>query len=153
MPGENVKDKLSPVDNAGVHNLLNIALLRGCEIVVKQQEVCRDGGRSPGNLFKLSAPDQGGGIGTIPTLKKLSRDFSSRACSQSAQLIQRFLCTELRNPGCFRERQRGGIACGLRGCCERAFRSFGSRARAILQPDKKGALLGDAIRRRLPVAV
>ncbi len=42
MPGENVKDKLSPVDNAGVHNLLNIALLRGCEIVVKQQEICRD---------------------------------------------------------------------------------------------------------------
>ena len=132
MPGENVKDKLRPIDDTGIHNLLNIALLRGCEIVVKQQEICRDGGRSPGNLFKLSAPDQGGGIGTIATLKKLSHDFSSRACSQSAQLIQRFLCTELRNPGCFRERQRGGVASSLSGSRERAFHSFGSRARAIL---------------------
>ena len=41
MPGENIEDELSAINHPRIDDFFDIALLRGGEIVIKEQEICR----------------------------------------------------------------------------------------------------------------
>ena len=95
MAGKNVQDELCAVDHTGLDHLLDIALLRGRQIVIEKDEIRRDGGCGSGNLLKLSPPDQRGRIGSIAALKELANHLGAGAHRQCAQLVERLFRTEL----------------------------------------------------------
>src|ERR1700676_4595519 len=61
-PGEYVEDQLRAVENFAVERALEIALLRGREIGIKQDDIEVLGRNNAAQLFQFSRSDQGGGI-------------------------------------------------------------------------------------------
>ena len=96
VAGKNVQDELCAVDHTCLDHLLDIALLRGRQIVIEKDQIRRYGSRGSGNLLKLAPPDQRGRIGSIAALKKLANHLGAGARRQRAQLVERLFRTELR---------------------------------------------------------
>ena len=123
---ENVEDQLSAVDHAGVDQFLDVALLRSREVVIEQQQIGGDRSGGARDLFQLAASDQGGRIGTVAMLQKLSDDLGAGTDRQRAQLGQRLFGAELGDVRGLRRQLCGGtVASSLGGRGQRTAPSRG----------------------------
>ena len=95
MLGENIENQLCAIDDAGADGTLNIALLGGREIVVKEDDVGGNGCGCAGDFLQFSLADQRGRIGAVTMLHELARDFGARAEGEGAKFVERFLGTEV----------------------------------------------------------
>ena len=90
VAGEDVEDKLGPVENARIEFTFQVALLRGRELVIEDNQVGRGGGHGAFQLFQFAAADERGGIGLLAALQDLAGDTGAGAGGQFAQLGHRF---------------------------------------------------------------
>ena len=106
--GKNVEDELSAIDHANVDHPLDVALLRGGEIVVEEQKI--GGNRSGGarDLFQFAAADQSGRVRAVAALQEFSGNFGAGAPGQGAEFVKRFFRAELRNAGGFGDFRSAG---------------------------------------------
>ena len=74
---------------------LDVALLRGREVVIEEDNVGGGRSRGAGNLFQLAFADQGSGIGAVAMLHEFARDLGPGAGSERAQLVERLLGAEV----------------------------------------------------------
>jgi hypothetical protein len=96
VPREDIEDQLGAINNAGVNNALDIALLRRREIVVEQNNVGGNRGRRARDLFELSFADQCGRVGSVLALGKFSGNLRARARGQRPEFVKRFFGAEVR---------------------------------------------------------
>src|SRR5260370_446575 len=103
---------LRAIDDARVDHALNIALLRRREVVIEQNHIRGNRGRSARNFLQLAFADQRGRIQPIAALCKFAGDLRARARGQRPQLVERFRGAEIR--GIRRQgRGRGGHTSGV----------------------------------------
>ena len=69
MLGEDVEDQRDAIDDVAREQLLEVALLRGRELVVEHHEVDVERFRELAQLFRLARTDVGGGIGSVAPLE------------------------------------------------------------------------------------
>src|ERR1041384_5681325 len=117
-----------------MHHILNVALLRGGQIVVEQQEVRSNGSSRSCDFFELAAANESCRIRTVSPRQHFAGDFGPCAKRQIAQYVEGLLSAELwgrRNPFYFRAIARG-LRCGG---------ELPRRAAGILQADQERAFL------------
>ena len=88
--GEDVEDQLCAVDDLGVERLFQIALLRGCELVIRDHEVSRQRLHHGRQLLDLAGSDQRSSVGHGPGLRYTLDDIGIGAQRESRELIQGF---------------------------------------------------------------
>ena len=107
VTGKDIQDQLGAVDHPRVHYLLDVALLGGREIVIKQQKIRRHRSRCSCNFLELSLADKCGRVGLVLVLQKFPGDLSAGADGQGMQFFQRFFGAELRGTWSLRRRCEG----------------------------------------------
>ena len=90
-PGENIEDDLGTVDDLQVENLLEIAKLRGSEVVVKDHQIRACRVRLRANFMHLAASQKRGRIGIGRALQRRSHHLGSGADSKFLQFPQGIL--------------------------------------------------------------
>src|SRR3954471_5188084 len=88
--GEDVEDELRAVDHSDIDYFFDIALLRGGEVVVKQNQIGRHGGYRCCNLRQLPASDQRRRVRTVTVLQEVADNFGARTSSKSLEFVERF---------------------------------------------------------------
>ena len=96
MRRKNIKDQLRSINYPGIDQLFDISLLRGGEIVIKQNEISSRGSCRPSNFLQLALTDQGCRIWPVAMLKNIAHDLRPRADCEIAQFVQRLFSAELR---------------------------------------------------------
>jgi hypothetical protein len=148
MPRKNVEDELRAVNNARLHDILNISLLRRGKIVVEENELRLHRSGSPAYLLQLAFADQSCGIGPITALEEFTGDFRSRTFCERAQFVQRLLGAELRHGRRFRSSgdTGGSVTRSLCSRCAGALDRFLARhcrcTLPIFQAHQEGAFRG-----------
>src|ERR1035441_453354 len=88
--GKDVQNELGAVDDLGVYQLLEVALLGGREVVVEDHHVGAaesDGGR---DLFHFATANEGGGVRSRTRLIHFFDNPGSRAGGQFGQFLEGF---------------------------------------------------------------
>ena len=125
---KNIEDQLGAVDHPGVDQLFDVALLRSGEIVIEQKQIGGDRSGGARDLLQLAASDQGGRVGTVAVLQKLSDDFRAGTHRQRTQLGQRLFGAELGDVrGLGRQLGGGSVASRLGGGGQRTAPGLGRR--------------------------
>ena len=79
VAGEDVEDQLRPVEHAARQRSLEVAQLRGRQVVIEKDQV-RVGGRGDsGDLLHLAGADERCGVGARAPLQELCRHFAAGA--------------------------------------------------------------------------
>jgi len=139
---EYVENELGAIEDASVHDALDIALLRRREIVIEENQV---GGNRCGrarNFFQLALADERCGIGAVTMLHEFAGNFGSGAGSKRAQFIQGLLGTEIGRTAAPAGGDAGGVVTSRLGSgSDGGPDGFGSAAsRAELHAYEKRAL-------------
>ena len=136
--GEDVEDKLRAVDHSDIDYLFDIALLRGGEVVVKQNQIGRHGGYRCCNLRQLPASDQRRRVRTVSVLQEVADNFGARTSSQSLEFVERFFGGKFRDVRGRRRTPHCTVASSLRSTRNSTLGR--SSSEAIIQSDEKGPL-------------
>jgi hypothetical protein len=91
VAGKDVEDQLGSVENAAGKRRLEVAELRGRQVVIEEHQVGFDGGRYAGDFLDLAGANEGSRIGLGAPLHQFGRDHTTSACNQFAKLGERFL--------------------------------------------------------------
>jgi hypothetical protein len=135
VPSKNIEDELRAINHALMQDAFDVALLRGRQVVVEENQIGFRRSGCFGNLLELAAPDQRGRIRTVAPLQQFADDDRACASGQRVQFIERLFRAELRDAGRFRSRCDAGrgIARCLRSCRNRFLRGV-ARAHAVIEP-------------------
>ena len=104
VAGKDVEDQLRPVEHAARQRGLKVAQLRGCKVVVEENQVGVGGCGDAGNLLHLAGTDERCGIGARAALQHLGGNLPARAQQQFAKFGERFLGIETGEPRARRHR-------------------------------------------------
>ena len=86
--GEDVEDQRDAVDDVAREQLLEVALLRGRELVVEDHEVDVERVRELAQLLGLARADVGRGIGTVAPLEHELDRFGARGVDEQRELVE-----------------------------------------------------------------
>ena len=86
--GEDVEDHRGAVDRRPPEQLLQVAMLRGRQLVVEDDGVRVEAAAQLGDLLGFAAPDEGGRVGGITTLHDAADDIGTGAVDQLGQFVQ-----------------------------------------------------------------
>ena len=114
VAGKDVEDDLGAVENAKLERGLQVAQLRGREIVVEKDQVSLRGGGNACDFLHFTRANERGRIGTVTALQKLGGNLGTGAGHQLAELGQRLFSVQF----------RGWTARLGRGCSQRPGKSF-----------------------------
>jgi hypothetical protein len=89
--GEDVEDQRGAVDHVDLEQLLEVALLRGAELVVEHDEIDVEGVADHLQLLRLAGADVGGGIGPVATLQHQLDGIGTRGVGERGELLERRL--------------------------------------------------------------
>src|SRR3984893_388383 len=89
--GEDVEDERDPVDDVAGEQLLEVALLRGAELVVEDHDVDVEGLGERAQLLGLALADVGGGVRCVAPLQHPLDRFGARGVGEQAELVERRL--------------------------------------------------------------
>ena len=89
--GEDVEDQRDPIDDVDREHLLEIALLRGRELVVEDHDVDVEALRDGLQLFGLALADVGRGVGSAAALQLGVHGLGARGVGEQRELVERRL--------------------------------------------------------------
>ena len=97
--GEDVEDQRDAVDDVDLEQLLEVALLRGRELVVEHDEVDVERLGELLQLLRLARADVGGGVGRVAPLQHELDRIGARGVDEERELVERRLA-RLRRRAC-----------------------------------------------------
>ena len=86
--GEDVEDQRDAVDDVAREQLLEVALLRGRELVVEHHEVDVERLRELAQLLRLAGTDVGGGVGSIAPLEHELDRLGAGGVDEERELVE-----------------------------------------------------------------
>ena len=89
--GEDVEDQRDAVDDVDLEQLLEVALLRGRELVVEHDEVDVERLGELLQLLRLARTDVGGGVGRVASLQHELDRIGARGVDEQRELVERRL--------------------------------------------------------------
>ena len=91
MLGEDVEDQRDPVDDVAREERLEVALLRGRQLVVEHDDVDVERLAELAQLLGLALPDVGGGVGRRAPLQRDVHRLGARGLGEQRELDERLL--------------------------------------------------------------
>src|SRR5947207_7202847 len=78
-----------------MNGIFDIALLRGGQIMIEEQQIRRNRSRRACDFFQLATTDESGRIWPVAVLQKFSNDFRASTGGQVTKFVQGFFRAEL----------------------------------------------------------